>query len=664
VLLSEPDRPLSVFSFGPRIFIATDDLEALGLIRQGSRIKYVYLLKVVNQERLEAVAAKLRSAAILEQERVETFQSARSRLKRFLDNFIFFLKLVGLFILVIAGFGIQGTLTAFLDEKNDTIAIMKTIGATNRHITLHFILIVFILGTIGTAVGIGAGLIVQQALARVLVSILPSNMQLYISWTGILEGFLLGLCVVTMFAFIPLYRLRELRPAVILRKENIRAHKKWPYFVSTTIFLLFFFSLVSWHVQNIRLGAYFVGGTAGLIFLVWLATQLMLSLLRRYPIRRLALRQAAKGLFRPGNATKTIMITLTASLCTIFLIYLIERNLDTTFVQSYPPDIPNLFFIDIQPDQQNEFAQTVNRPVRFYPIVRARVSAINMEQIDRQTERRRRGDNFGRVFNLTYRGYLLDDEKLIKGQTLFRPDWQEPQVSILDTVAEMRDMKLGDTITFKIQGVPLETRISSIRTRTAESFGPFFYFVLQEKVLKDAPQTVFTAFRVAEEQVGPLQSRIVSRFPNISAIDISDTIRVLAQLLEKLSRIIRFFSLLSMVAGILILISAVFATRASRIAESVYYKILGAKKPFIFGVFALENLLMSLLSGLLALVTAQIGAYFICRFSFDINYQPFLPSCLLMVAATMLLVIAIGMISSRSILAKKPVVYLREQTDA
>jgi putative ABC transport system permease protein len=358
------------------------------------------------------------------------------------------------------------------------------------------------------------------------------------------------------------------------------------------------------------------------------------------------------------------MITLTASLCSIFLIYLIERNLDATFVRSYPPDVPNLFFIDIQPSQQEAFAQTVDRKVRFYPIVRGRVAAVNDEKIDRRQERRKRGDNLGRVFNLTYRNDLLGDEKIIAGETLFQPGWQGPQVSVLDTVTEMREMGLGDTITFKVQGVPIDARISSIRTRTAESVGPFFYFVLPPEVLQTAPQTVFTALRVPEGQVGALQNRIVSTFPNVSVIDISDSIRVLAQLLKRLSTVVRFFSLLGTVAGILILVSAVFATRAARIAESVYYKILGAKKSFIFRVFALENLLIGLLSGLLALSTSQLGAYFICRSFFDIGYHSYLSSCLLMVAAISLLVVAIGMTASKSILAKKPVAYLREQAHA
>ena len=169
-------------------------------------------------------------------------------------------------------------------------------------------------------------------------------------------------------------------------------------------------------------------------------------------------------------------------------------------------------------------------------------------------------------------------------------------------------MKIGDRISFKIQGVPLTARISSIRTRDNRSLSPFFYFVFPDAIMKQAPHTLFAALMVSPGQMGPLQTSIVSRFPNISVIDMSQTIGILARLMARLSRIVRIFSLFSIAAGLLILVSAVFATRAERVVESVYSKILGAGRRFVFTVSALENMLVGLLSSVLALVMDQGGA--------------------------------------------------------
>jgi putative ABC transport system permease protein len=661
VVTAEPDRPLDLFAFGPRVFIHSSDLEALGLMATGSRIRHVVLLKVMDPLQVDAIAARLKQAVPFGEARIDTYLTAGSMIKRFLDNFLFFLKLVGLFILILSGMGIQSTLTALFNEKQHTIAVMKTVGATGRFISMHFMLMVLVLGAFGTGVGILAGAAAQGGLAWMLGPLLPEGLGLTVSWTGVAEAVILGFVVVALFSFLPLYRLKEMRPMAIFNRLPSAGTRRWPYFLSGSLILVFFLALVVWHMRDLRFGFYFVGAVAVLILAAALLAQLALWTMKRLPVRHLVLRQAIRGLFRRGNATRAIMITLTVSLAVIFGDHLIERNLNATFVKSFPADAPNAFFVDIQPDQTEAFSAAVGRPVQFYPIVRARITAVNGEAIDHRREGSKRRDNLSRVFNLTYREVLLDDESLIEGGTLFRSDWAEPQVSVMDTVVDMREMKIGDRIRFKIQGVPLTARISSVRARDNRSLSPFFYFVFPDAVLAKAPQTLFAALTVAPELIGSLQTSIVSRFPNISVIDMSQTIGILARLMARLSAILRVFSLFSILAGILILVSAVFATRAERIVESVYYKILGAGGRFVFTVFALENLLIGLLSSLLALAMAQAGAWWVCAIKFDIGYRPFLPISLAMVGLTVLLTVSVGLTASRSIMAKKPVTYLREQ---
>jgi putative ABC transport system permease protein len=663
VVLSEPDRPIQMFSFGPRVFVSRADLDSLGLIQTGSRIRYVYLLKVAEPNQMEVIYQILRAASDPDRERVDTFQTAQSRVKRFFDNFIFFLKLVGIFILTLSGVGIQSTLTAFLKAKQESIGVMKALGATNRHVLLHYTLVVMLLGGLGMGIGIVAGIVLQYGLAQLLAGFFPADMPFIIAWSGLVESVVLGVMVVLIFCFVPLYRLSGLRPVMILRKDVSFKVRRWPIGLSYAIFVLFFLGLVFWHMQDFRFGIYFVGAVGGLIVLTAGGNYWLLKGLRGLSIRPLVIRQAIRSLFRKGAATQMIMVSLTTSLCVIFSIYLIEKNLDATFIKSFPQDSPNLFFLDIQPEQQEAFKASMDDELQLYPIIRSRITHINDVAIDREAERAKKRDNLARVFNLTYRHHLLKDEIIQSGEMLFRNDWQDIQVSVLDMVVDMHPMNIGDTIQFNIQGVPLTARISSIRSRTQESLRPFFYFVFEEKTLKAAPQTLFAALRVAPEDVGRLQTRIVKTFPNISVIDMSETIRVFAGLMQQLSRVVRAFTGLSISAGILILISAVFATRAERINESVYYKILGAGRLFVLKVFTLENLVMGLCSGVLAVILSQLGAGAICRFVLDIDYSPFLIACILMVTGAVLLVIAVGLISARSILQKKPISYLREQQD-
>jgi putative ABC transport system permease protein len=664
VVTFEPDRPVNFFTLGPRIFIDSRDLAAIDLVKEGSRVNYTVLLKLRDETQLDPTADQLR--AVMEpQEDVETYRSARSGVQRFFDNLLLFLSLVAIFTLLLAGVGIQSALTALLRERNNTIAVIKTVGASSRFVTINFLAVITLLGLVGTVLGIGVGLLLERLFPLLLGNLLPPNVELTISLRTLAEGVALGLIVVTCFTFLPIFQLDELKPNFIFRKENPPLVWRLPYVIVLLILASFFVGMVLWQLQRLALGLYFIGGVLGLLLLAALLTYGALWLLRRTSFQSMVLRQAMRGLFRPRNATYSIIVTLSAALAVIFCIYLLERNLNAAFVEAYPEDAPNVIFIDLQPEQLTTFGDLVGQDLDYYPSVRATMLAVNGQPIDAAQEEQRRGDNLARPFNLTYRDYLLEDEVVQSGGTLFPTAIATGTipVSILDELLELRPFALGDRITFRIQGVPLEATVTSIRTRTAEEdFRPFFLFVFPPDVLRNAPQSIFTATRLPPAEISSLRNRIVAALPNVTVIDITETVANAAAVADRLVQIIRFFTLFSVLAGVLIVISSVFATRQARIQEAVYYKVLGAKRSFVRQVFTVENLLLGLISALLALLMAQVGSWALCRYLFEINYQPALGASLLLVAATMALVTGVGMAASGSILRSKPILILRELT--
>ncbi len=667
VLRKEPDRPVTFLSFGPRLFVAAADTEALDLMKKGSRVRYYILLKIPEKENPDQIVSQLEKAALADQERVESYRDARSRIKRFFDNFFFFLALISIFTLLLAGIGIRTTVDAIFREKERSIATLKALGADTSFILSNYLVFIGIMGMIGSLAGLGAGIALQYVLRRFFGNLLPPDMHILISWQMIAESLLTGILSTGIFSFLPLFRLRNVHPAAVFRMEAVQSSRGSLYRISLALIFLYFVSMVFLHMEEIKTGIWFISGMGVLILLTALASRAILYILRRIPCPSLLLRQAVKGLFRPGNATSSVIITLSASLSLIFTIFLLEENLDAVFVRSYPPDAPNLFFIDIQPDQAQEVAEMLRgeiagKPPEFYPIIRARLVSVGGEKIDRRKENRRRRDNLSRAFNLTYRDHLLEDEVMRKGKSIFRDDMEGLQVSVLDTVVEMRKMDIGDEIVFKIQGIPVKATVSSIRGRRGKSVKPFFYFVFPENsLLKDAPQSIFTAVRVPEEQMAECQRRIVSRYPNISVIDVSATLSAFSGIMQRLSKIIRFFTLFSIAAGILIIISSILATRYARIREAVYYKILGAGRGFILKIFTLENLLTGSISAFLALLVSQTAAWLICSRYFDIDYRSYITESMWMTGITVILPLCITYPFTLSILKQKPVSFLREQ---
>ena len=669
VLISDPVRPVNFVAFGPRILVSDGDLESLNLIRTGSRVRYRTLLKIADSSELTEIADSLGESADAELERVRTYRTSRSGIQRFFENLLSFLSLVAVFILILAGIGIQSAVAAFLRERDNSVAVMKTLGATNRFVTMHFLAVIAILGALGTALGIAGGILAQRLLPILLSDFLPAGITLQTSGRVVGESLLMSAVVVGVFTFLPVDRLKELRPSFILRKERIPVPREPAFYVTIVLLLLFLLVMVLWQLDDAQRGMYFTAAALILVAVTAGLTEFSLFLLRRLRIARLDLRQALRGLFRPRNATRSTIITLASALSVVLTIHLLEQNLDATFVRSWPADTPNAIFVDIQPDQRKGFSALLSRAgatdeqaLTFYPVVRGNIVTINGEQIDREAERRRGGDNLARQFNLTYREQLLDDEELIEGESLFDPEGKGSQVSVLDDLFEMRRFRRGDRITFRVQGIPLEATVTSVRTRVSESFSPFFYFVFPPDVLDGAPQSIFTAIRVSPEKMGELQSRVVAEFPNISVIDVNEAVSALAAVARNLSLIVRLLAGVSIAAGLLIIVSSVYATRFARTQQAVYFKVLGATSGFVWRVFALEAFILGSISATVSVGIAQLASWILCHWVFEIRYEPMFGTSVLLGAATVLLVVTVCLSASLAVLRQRPIVFLREQT--
>jgi len=666
VIVYESAKPVNFFNIGPRILVSGKDLPRMDLVKQGSRVRYETLLKVTDATAAvaDSVAARLRGKGAVGQERVETFREAGSGIKRFFDNLFFFLSLIAVCTLLLAGIGIEISLSAMLRQKERNFAIIRSLGATGNYLLRHYLLFVLILSGAGCILGVVSGLLLKGYVAVLFKGFLPRGIVLQPTFADLSEGVVVGLMVVFLFTFLPLWRINNVKPALIFRSESSGTEKTPAYYLGIVSGLGGLLIVLIRYFNDGRTGFYFLTGILLLVGIIALMTRLVFISLSRIEWKNFYLRLVLRSLLRPGNITQSIVVTLAIPLSLLLTIYLLENNLRGTYVESFPADAPTLFCLDIQKNQKEEFRQLVGDNVTLHPVIRARLLSVNGREVNRGKEMKKRRDNLAREFNLTYRDNLLEDEILVTGDTLFRKNENgEPdiQVSVLDTVAEMGDMKTGDTLEFNIQGLVMEVEISSIRSRTRSMLYPFFYFIFPEKYLREAPQTYFAALHVESGKISRLQNRIVKNFPNISTINVGETAKEMGEMMQKLSRIINFFAVFSILAGGLIIVSSIFATRLERIKEAVSYKILGADSRFVMRIFFFENVLLALLSSIFGIVVGQTAGWGLCHFFLEIRYAFGWYACFVLIGLTIALVATLGLLGSISIIRKKPAQFLRQQ---
>jgi len=337
----------------------------------------------------------------------------------------------------------------------------------------------------------------------------------------------------------------------------------------------------------------------------------------------------------------------------------------------------NLVFFDVQGDQAPGVDSIIRASgfqiVQEAPLVPMRVAAINgrsAAELQADTapvvngrRSRRSGWPLRREYRSTYRDSLVGSERIVAGRW-FTPTADTsllPEVSIEQGVATELRLRLGDTVTWNVQGVRIPTRVTSFREVNWARFEPNFFAVFQSRALQQAPkQFVILAQVPKAPDVARVQRGVVSRYPNVSSIDLTLVQQTVTDVLGKVTMAIRFMALVSLALGIPVLFSAVAATRRERLREGVLLKTLGATRRQIGRIMLAEYALLGTLGSVAGVALSFAGSWALTHWIFHVRFSPsFLPAALVALAMTVL-AISIGLITGREVFRQTPMAALRE----
>lgn len=707
VVRTEPDRMANAFSLGPRLLMSREGLHAAELVKVGSRIRERYLLKIPPNLPADPLLYELRGRLELDAARVSGYKDAQPQLKQFLDQLTRYLGLIGLTALFIGGLGVATSVHAFVREKLTTIAILKTIGADSPTIIRTYALQAMMLGLAGSLIGLLIGVLLQQGLPWMIAALMASDLLdqlgfteggLSISPVPLVKGLALGLLSTLLFTLWPLLTIREVKPARIFRREIVpmappASQNPQPWWKAwrkidqgkgiTSIGIGLGLALLSvWQAGSWRVGALFIAAFAGAVVLLGLAARALLRVLTRWPRPDLLIfRQALGNVLRPGSQAVSITIAIGIGVMVVTTVSLVERSLLAQVGENRPSDAPTFFFIDIQPDQTEEFVrllhQRTNDPApRLTPLIRSRLASIKgqpikLEALSEAEEQKEKSEAkkeqrkkwyLTREYVLTFLQELPKDNQVVAGEW-WKPGqaFTTPLISIEEEAATQLGLNIGDTIEVDIQGVFVMGEIGSIRKVEWGNFSTNFYMIFSPGSLDGAPHTYVATVRVSPSEEVVLQQAVVTAFPNVTAINMGDMLESFARVLDRLSLAIRAVALFCVLSGCFVMAAALAATRYRRLYESVILKALGATRMVIAQSFAVEYALLGALGGLLGTMLASGLSWAVLETVFDLSWSLHPAILASGCAATVILTVLVGFFSTYRILGQPPLAVLRHE---
>jgi putative ABC transport system permease protein len=686
-------------AIGPRVYIPERFVQETQLVVFGSRAEYETLFKLPSSFSSDLFIAryKARLAQGAQGANIRGAGYNESRLANAIEELHDFLAIVGLVALLLGGIGVASGVHAFALRKIDPVAVLRCLGATSWQVLGIYTLQAAIMGLVGAGAGVALGVVIQFMFPRVLHDFLPVDVEVHLAPSAMLLGLAIGVWVALLFALRPLVALRRVSPLQALRREPDAAALRRARFDPLRIALslaiaVSVLELGLSRANTVQRGIGFTLAIAGAIGILYLSASLLSWLARRAlrPSWPFPLRQGIASLYRPGNQTRAVVLALGFGVFLMGTLYQVQSNILRSLGVRMDQARANVVFFDVQ-DNQLAGIDSIIRAARYElidetPIVPMRIASINgklSKDLLAESERNRqpggregrgrqpRDENrprgprpwmLRREFRSTFRDSLTESEHLVSGKWFAANRNDSIGEVSLDTgiVAEM-GVKLGDTITWNVQGVMVPTIVTSTRAVRWQSFSPNFFAVFDPKSLEKAPKQFAILVRAPDETaIAHLQRDVVSGYPSVSSLDLSLVQRTVTNVLGKVTMAIRFLALISLALGVPVLFSAVAATRRERLREGVLLKTLGATRHQIGRIMLAEYALLGTLGALTGVLLSTLASWALIHWIFRFNFVPAFAPAAVVAGAMIGLAVAIGLITGREVFAETPMAALRE----
>jgi putative ABC transport system permease protein len=680
VIDKEPGRRIGAFTFGARVLVDLADLQQLGLLGFGSRASYQILLKLPPSD-VGALSRRLRRDMRGDFVNSRSFLALEDDIGEDLQRAENYLSLVGFVIVVLGGIGVWSVTRVFVRQKMKSVAILKCLGATTVQVLATYVAQVALLGLIGSLFGV---VIAAAAMRSIPASLVASfgGVSYGLTLSAIVQGVAVGLLVSLLFALVPLLEVRRVKPLLLLRGQDLArptgslwSRIDWLQVGTAVVVGAGLVAIASWQAASVRAGLLVSGGFAAVAALLygasWAFVRLTLPLARAswFPLRH-----AVLNLRRPGNQTRVILLSVGLGAFFVIGVRALQQNLIAEAVIDVQEGSADLFVINIQSDQVDGVRSVLQQwhgggpPARLVPTLRARVTAVRGGELSLENYADVQGrGSLAREYTVTYRPTLEQNERLLKGafwSADAAPAGAVQEVSIEESIHERFRINPGDTMRFDIAGRSFEAKVTSVRRvewEDARSGG--FMFVFRPGLLAQAPHT-FVGFVRGPAEIGDrarLQYDLVSKYPNLTAIDARDVIARIRAVVDNVVFAITVVGGIALASGVLILIGAVAMTKFQRVYEAAILRTLGASTRLLGVMVALEYSALGLLAGLIGALGALGLSWAVTTYLLDIAWKPDPAVVAAGVAITVLLVGTVGLAASLEVLRRKPLGVLRAE---
>ena len=676
-LLSEPDRIAAGFGLGPRLIMSVEALAATDLVQPGSLMRWTYrvmLPSARNQDGALGRAADAIRAAMPEGGagwEVRTRDNADPRFARNIERFTQFLTLVGLTALLVGGVGVANAVSAFVDRKRISIAILKSLGATGRTVVAICLAQILMIAAIGITIGLALGAAMPFAVAAAFGAALPIPITPVVSAPDLALALLYGLLTALAFSLLPLGRAHGVSVSGLFRDRVAPdPHRPpWPYAVAAASCGAALVALAVAAANDRRVAIIFVVAACGAFVLLRGMAAAIMALARRLPHpRRPSLRLALANLHRPGALTPSLVLSLGLGITLLVTLAVIDANLRREIGRTLPDRAPNFFFIDVPSGRADAFRAFLAREapggaIESVPMMRGRITALNGRAAGDAKPAPEAAWVLDGDRGITYAAAVPEGSSVVEG-AWWSPDVSGPPLVSFDAeIARGLGLGIGDEVTINVLGRTLTATIANFRRIDWRRLGISFVMVFSPQTFAGAPHTELMTVSLPAGSDPAVESRLLREaahaFPAVTSVRVKEALEALNAIVSQLVFAIRAASSVALAASLLVLAGALAAGHRARLYDAVVLKTLGATRARLLAAYLIEYGALGLATAAFGIVAGTLAGAFVVVRVMRLGFTPDLTGAVGSALAAVLVAVGLGLVGTWRVLGQKPARYLR-----
>ncbi|MBS9935697.1 ABC transporter permease [Vibrio alginolyticus] len=605
-VLMEPGLSFNPFQQMPSAYIHQSDVDKTGAIQVGSRVQYRLFLQA-DDKTLKSLQDDTRLSP---SDRWRT-QDTASRSNEVFERTTQYLSLTVAIVIIMAATTLVLTCQNYVNSRTQTIAMLKSLGASRRWIEKWLFIQVTILLISASVVGLLLGSGLEYLLRIPLKDLLPDPLPSY-GVTPFLVAFISAVLITVPALGIPLLGLIK-TPALEVLQQG-KAQRSWK---RMSLVLVPVVPLLLLYADNTLVWIVLTG--IAVLFVVLAAVSVILTKLFARVSTHPAMKLALSRINRTPVTSGLQFGALALSLMLLSIIWLVRSDILADWERTLPADAPNVFALNIGDYELDSYLETLDKNgvtrSQAYPIIRGRLTEINGQNVKEIDYEGEGSDAIRRELNLTWGDSLPEYNDVLSGE------WtNKGSVSVEADVANDLGIKLGDTLRFVINSQNYDAVVDTIRYVEWRDMKPNFYFIFSSDVMANLPGSYLISYRIEEGNEALLTS--MSRaHPTVSVLDIRTMGEKIQALIQQIVSAITILALLGVVAGLLLIFTLLRLSLSQRQQEIRLYRTLGSSKKRINTTLWAEYGIMALIASGVAVFAAEVCVAAVMTYGFDLNAQ-------------------------------------------